>query len=56
MYKGFYSKMAPFIDFTQSFRFLQFHKVKYLNFYEWVLKFRDVSNDVTKWAILRDFR
>ena len=31
---GFYSKTAPFIDFTLYFRFLQFYKVKYLNFYE----------------------
>ena len=31
---GFYSKMAPFIDFTLSLQFLHFHIVKYLYFYE----------------------
>ena len=37
--KRFYSKKAPFIDFTLSCRCSQFYQVKCLNFYEWVLKF-----------------
>ena len=55
---GFYSKTAPFIDFILYFRFLRFYKVKYLNFYEWVLKISWHSqwrhSDVTKWAILHN--
>ena len=58
--KGFYSKTAPYMNFTLSVHFLRFYKVKYLKFYEWVLQIswhpEWRHSDVTKWAILRDFQ
>ena len=53
---GFHSKTATFIDYILSLQFLNFYTVKYLNFYEWVLKILWRHSDITKWTILHDFQ